>query len=172
MDPLFLILRLLHIGGGVLWVGATFFVIRYIEPTAKDLGPAAGPFMNGLTNTRKMSRYFMLTGGLTVIAGTWLFLIDAAGDPIGWITRDTTGMAFGLGGIAAWAAFIMGFVAIKPAIERMGAIGAQMRDAGGPPSAELVGQMEATQARVHTLGQIDLVLLGISVAAMAVARYL
>ena len=171
MDPLFLILRLLHIGGGVLWVGATVFVSLYIEPTAKDLGPAAGPFMNGLTNTRKMSRFFMITGGSAVLAGTWLYLLDAGGDPMGF-ARDATGMAFGLGGIAAWAAFILGFLAVKPAVERMGSIGAQMRDAGGPPSAELIGQMEAAQARVHTLGRIDLVLLGISVALMAVARYL
>lgn len=171
MDPLFLILRLLHIGGGVLWVGATVFVTLYVEPTAKDLGPAAGPFMNGLTNTRKMSRFFMITGGSAVLAGTWLYLIDAGGDPIGFM-RDATGMAFGLGGLAAWAAFILGFLAIKPAIERMGAIGAQMRDAGGPPSAELIGQMQAAQARVHMLGRIDLVLLGIAVVAMAVARYL
>lgn len=172
MDPLFLILRLLHIGGGVLWVGAAVFVTRYIEPTATTLGPAAGPFMDELTNTRKMSRYFMVTAAVTVVAGTWLFLLDSGGDPIGWITRDATGMAFGLGGVAAWAAFILGFVAIKPAVERMAALGAQMRDAGGPPSADLVGQMQAAQARVHTLGQVDLVLLGVSVAAMAVARYL
>jgi uncharacterized membrane protein len=172
MDPLFLVLRLLHIGGGILWVGATVFVTRYVQPTAKDLGPAAGPFMQGLTQTRKMSRFFMITGGSAVIAGTWLFLLDAGGDPMGYITEDRTGMAFAIGGIAAWAAFLIGFLATKPAIERMGAIGAQMRDAGGPPSTELVGHMQAAQARVHTLGQINLVLLGISVITMAVARYL
>ena len=172
MDPLLIILRLVHVVAGVLWVGGAVFVFRHIEPTAKALGPQAGPFMTRLVETQKIGTYFMIVSGLTVLAGTWLFWINSAGDPMGWITRDATGMAFGIGGLAAWIAFILGAVAVKPAVEEMSAAGAAMRDAGGPPGPELVARMEAAQARMATLGQIDFVLLAIAVVTMATARYL
>ena len=172
MDPLFIVLRLVHVIAGVLWVGGAIFVFRHVEPTAKALGPQAGPFMTRLVETQKIGTYFMIVSGLTVLAGTWLFWIDSAGDPMGWIARDGTGMAFGIGGLAAWIAFILGGVAVKPAVEELSAAGAAMRDAGGPPGPELVSRMEAAQARVGTLGLIDFILLAIAVVAMAIARYL
>lgn len=171
MDITMVVLRLIHIIAGVLWVGGAIFVFRFVEPTAKELGPRAEPFMTGLVETRKMGLYFMIVSGLTVLAGTILFWIDSNGDPLAWITRDGTGLSFGIGGLAAWIAFIIGVVAVKPAVERLGALGAAMRDAQGPPSADEVARFEATQARVKTLGQIDLVLLGIAVVTMAIARY-
>lgn len=172
MDPLFIVLRLVHVVAGVLWVGGAVFVFRHVEPTAKELGPRAEPFMTSLFETRKIAIYFTILSALTVLAGTWLFWIDSAGDPIGWITRDATGMAFGIGGLAAWVAFILGLVAVKPAAEELGAAGAAMRDAGGPPGPELVARMEAAQGRMSTLGKVDFVLLGIAVVMMAIARYL
>lgn len=172
MDPLFIVLRLVHVIAGVLWVGGAIFVFRNIEPTAKELGPRAEPFMTGLVETRKIGTYFAIVSGLTVVAGTWLFWIDSAGDPMGWITRDATGMAFGLGGLAAWTAFIIGLVGVKPAVEEISAAGAAMRDAGGPPGPEMVARMEAAQARMAMLSKVDFVLLAIAVVAMAIARYL
>ena len=171
MDPLLIILRLVHIVAGVLWVGGAVFVFRHVEPTAKALGPQAGPFMTRLVETQKIGTYFMIVSGLTVLAGTWLFWIDSAGDPMGWITRDGTGMTFAIGGLAAWIAFILGAVAVKPAVEEISAAGAAMRDAGGPPGPELVARMEAAQARMATLGKIDFTLLAIAVVTMAIARY-
>lgn len=172
MDIVVIILRLVHIIAGVMWVGGAIFVFRFIEPTAKELGPKAEPFMTGLVETRKIGLYFAIISGLTVLAGTLLFWINSAGDPIRWITGDATGLAFGIGGLAAWIAFILGLVAVKPAVEDLGTIGAAMRDAGGPPPAELVARMGAAQARVTRLGQIDLVLLVIAIVTMATARYL
>lgn len=128
--------------------------------------------MTGLVETRKIGIYFAIISGLTVLAGTILFWINSAGDPIRWITGDATGLAFGIGGLAAWIAFILGLVAVKPAVEELGVLGVAMRDAGGPPPAELVARMGAVQARVSRLGQIDLVLLVIAIVMMAIARYL
>ena len=172
MDVVVIVLRLVHIIAGITWVGAAIFVFRFIEPTAKELGPKAEPFMTGLVETRKMAAFFMIASGLTVLAGTALFWINSGGDPIGWITRDTTGLAFGLGGLSAWIAFIIGGVAIKPAVEEMAAAGAAAREAGGPPTAEVMARIEAAQSRLATLGKIDIVLIVFASVAMAVARYL
>jgi len=46
------------------------------------------------------AQYFITASALTVLAGTALFWIDSGGDPIGWITRDGTGLALGIGGAA------------------------------------------------------------------------
>ena len=172
MELLIILLRVAHILGGVLWVGASIFLFRFIEPTARELGPQAGPFMRGLTETRNMVAYIATAAGLTVVAGTILFLIDAGGDPVGWMAADATGLAFGIGGLAAWAAFVIGFAGLRPAIAEIGAAGAAMQAAGGPPTAEMMGRMHAAQERAHRLSLINAVLLVVAVVTMAIARYL
>lgn len=172
MDPVVIILRLVHVVAGILWVGGAFFTFRFVEPTVAELGPRAEEFLNQIMVKRKAPIYFTILSGLTVLAGTALFWIDSAGDPIGWITRDATGLSFGVGGLAAWAAFITGPLVLKPAFERLGELGAQAKAAGGPPSAELMAEIGAVQARLKVIGQIDIVLLSIAIVTMAVARYL
>ena len=172
MDPVVIGLRLVHVVSGILWVGGAFFTFRFLEPTAHELGPRAEEFMGQVMGKRKAPIYFTILAGLTVLAGTALFWIDSAGDPIGWITRDTTGLLFGLGGVTAWTAFILGLVVIKPAFDRLGALAAQAKAAGGPPTAELMAEIGAVQARLKTIGQVDIALLSITIVTMAVARYL
>ena len=71
--------------------------------------------------------------------------------------------------IAAW---LGGNVFTRPAVEKVGAIGAEMKAGGGPPGAELIGRMDAAQQRLRTIGRITLALLAVSVIAMASARFL
>lgn len=52
------------------------------------------------------------------------------------------------------------------------AIGAEMKVSAGPPPAELVSRMHATQERLRMIGMIDIALLLFAVIAMASARYL
>jgi hypothetical protein len=47
-----------------------------------------------------------------------------------------------------------------------------MKASDGPPSPELVGRLHAVQEKLHTIGLIDTVLLGVAVVGMAIARYL
>ncbi|MBA2314012.1 MAG: hypothetical protein H0V87_01385 [Chloroflexi bacterium] len=170
MDLVLIVLRLIHIVSGVLWVGGAFLVFRFVEPAIKDLGPQGEPFMSRVGP--RLPPYFITVSGLTVLAGTALFWIDSGGDPIGWITRDATGLAFGIGGIAAWIAFLLGPIAFKPIFEEMEAAAAAMKSAGGPPTQEMVARMEAVQERLARVNVVDLVMLGIAVVTMAIARYL
>ncbi len=43
---------------------------------------------------------------------------------------------------------------------------------GGPPTHEMVARMEAVQERLARVNVVDLVMLGIAVVTMAIARYL
>ena len=42
MNWLMLVLRLIHVGGGALWVGMMFFITFYLTPAIAEAGPAEG----------------------------------------------------------------------------------------------------------------------------------
>ena len=168
MDWLIVAFRLLHIISAVLWAGGAALFFFYIEPTINKLGPAAEPFVDEVINKRKAPIYFAVASTFTVIGGLGLYYHDAGGFQL-WTTP--TGTVFTIGAVAAIIAWIGGNVLITPAVMKVGAIGAEMKAAGGPPSAELIGRMHAAQERLRSIGAFDLVLIFIAIACMAGARY-
>ena len=66
----------------------------------------------------------------------------------------------------------MGFVAIRPRVQRMGAIGAEVAAAGGPPSQVQLAEIQGIQHSLRRIGLTDAVLLIFAVVAMATARFL
>lgn len=171
MDWLQIALRILHIGSGVLWVGGAALFFFYVEPTLNKLGPNAEPFVDELVNKRKMPMYFAAVATVTVLGGVLLYWRDSNGLSSSWVTSPT-GLAFGLGGLCALVAWFMGIAVLTPAVQKVGALGSEMKAAAGPPSAELMGRMHAAQERVRMIGAIDLVLVLLAVLGMATARYL
>ncbi len=171
MDWLQIALRILHVGSGILWVGAAAVFSLYIEPTLNSLGPDAEKFINELIEVRKIPIYFAATSSLAVLGGVLLYWRDSNGLQLSWITSPS-GLAFTIGGLSAGAAWLEGNVFTRPAVEKVGAIGAEMKAAGGPPSAELIDRMQAAQKRLRRIGQITLGLLVVAVVGMESARYL
>ncbi len=167
MDVLAIVLRIVHIASGVLWVGGAALFFFYIEPSINKLGPAAEPFVTEMIERRKAPRYFLAVSTLAVVAGVTLYVVR-------WLPVATTlpGLTFGIGGLTAIVAWIGGNLLIPRALEEFGTIGGQMKSAGGPPSAELMGRMHAVQKRLRTYGLLDLILLLFAVAAMAAARFM
>lgn len=55
------VLRVIHIVLGAFWAGATILLAWWALPTARQLGPAAAPFMQGLLQ-RKMAAYLSGSG--------------------------------------------------------------------------------------------------------------
>jgi uncharacterized membrane protein len=170
VDWLQILFRIGHIIPAVFWVGGAALFFFYIEPTMNKLGQDAEKFVEEVIVRRKLPMYFAGVSGLTVLFGAILYWRDSNGFSGPWMTSPT-GIVFGLGGIAAIIAWLLGGVALSPAVKKVGAIGGEMRTAGGPPSAELMGRMHAAQERVRTIGAIDLVLVIFAVLCMATARY-
>jgi hypothetical protein len=167
MDLVYVVLRVLHIGSAILWAGAAALFFFYIEPTINKLGPAAEPFVDEVINKRKAPIYFAATSTVAVLAGLALYYRQAGGFQL-WST--TPGLIYTVGAIAAIVAWIGGNVLITPAVKNVGAIGQEMKNAGGPPSAELMGRMHAAQERLRTIGKWDLILIGIAILGMESAR--
>jgi uncharacterized membrane protein len=167
VDVVYIVLRVLHIGSAILWAGASALFFFYIEPSINKLGPAAEPFVDEILNRRKAPIYFAATSTVAVLAGLALYYRQAGGFQL-WTT--TPGLIYTVGAIAAIFAWIGGNVLIVPAVKNVGAIGQEMKNAGGPPSGELMGRMHAAQARLRTIGMWDLLLIGIAILCMESAR--
>ena len=91
------ILRLIHILAGVFWVGAAVFTAAFLVPTIRAVSPAGGPVMQHLTQVRKLPRYILAAGFLTVISGIGLYSIPSVGFTSPWM-RTGPGITFGIGG--------------------------------------------------------------------------
>ncbi len=168
MDLLHVVLRVVHIGAGIVWVGSAAFLHFFIEPTMHALGPQGGAFMTHLVEKRKVPVVIAISAVLTVVAGIILYWRDTDGfDPD--LVTTSAGIGFGVGGIVAIIAFFLGLGVVRPMVVRMGSMAGAM--ASGSPSPEQVQEFGALQRKLRNISTLNLVLLGIAVIAMAGARY-
>lgn len=171
MDAYLIVLRIFHILAGVFWVGASAFFFFFVEPTAKAIGPQAGPFMGHMTQNRKLPAVFSSAAGVTVLFGILLYWQVSGGLDQDWL-RSGPGIGFTVGALTAIAAFILGLVAVRPTVQRMGAVTAEVQASGGPPSAAQGSELQRLQHRLSMVGRVNIVLLTVAVLFMAIARYL
>ena len=170
-SPYMLVFRTLHILGAIAWGGSIFMLVIFLQPTAKSIGPAAGPFMRELLGKRRLSNAILMIAAVTIVAGGFLYWhhLDAVG------FGDFLSSAFGgwmtFGAVAAIVAFLIGLLATKPTIERMLATGAEVAKAGDQPPPELVQRLGALQARGRKLAITNFTFVAIAAFAMATARY-
>jgi uncharacterized membrane protein len=171
VDPVVLLLRLLHIGAAIFWVGSAYSFFLFVQPAVRSLGPdAEGAFMGNFTRVQRFPKVILVAGLVTVLAGLTLYLRDAGGMQL-WL-GSRVGVGFTIGAIAGIISFALGPLAILPTISKLDAIGSSLAAAHRPPTAEEGSTIQALQARLHRVGQVDLVFLGIAVVFMATARYL
>ncbi|MFQ5945958.1 MAG: hypothetical protein ACE5NC_06855 [Anaerolineae bacterium] len=171
MDLYVILLRIVHIFSGVFWVGAVAFMVFFIQPTAVALGPDAQKFMQHLIFRRRLTDVVLTTAFLNVIAGILLYWEASAGLRLDWITTGA-GIGFTGGALAAFAALGVGFFVTRPAVLRMGALGAEIQAAGQPPTSEQEAELHEIQDRSAKAGRWTLTLVGIALLFMATARYL
>lgn len=167
---LLIILRILHIVAGVIWVGGAIVLAEFVLPSIKAAGPAGGAVMRQIVEVRKVPMIMTNLAWLTVVAGFALYYLNMRGSANNW-GASATGMTFGIGGILAVIAVIIGATVSKPAADKLGALGAQVQSAGGPPTPEQVAAMQALQAKL-TVGVRAAALFAVLAAlVMSIARY-
>ncbi len=166
-----LALRLLHIVFGVLWVGAVVLVATFVIPSARAIGPAAGPMMGQLTQVRRLPQLMTMAGVLTVLSGLAMYWRVSSGFAASWITSGP-GLTFTIGALAGLVSLAMGMTINAPLAKRMGLLQARLASAGGPPAPADLAALHAMQARLASLSLAGSALLLTATAAMAVARYI
>lgn len=168
MDFLLLLMRLVHVLFGVFWAGSMFFLVSFLLPVARDAGPAGAPFMRRFAR----SSFTSAAAGsalLTVLSGIWLFW-QLSNLNAGFMGSGR-GVTLSIGALAAIVALIYGLAVQRPVGKRMAALAEEVDAAGGTPSAAHLAELPGLQARLVRGARLIASLLLVSVACMAVARY-
>lgn len=168
-QALLITLRLIHILGGIFWVGSALFLALFLFPVVRAVGPAGGQVMRGLMLQRKLPIYMNAAGGLSMLSGFWLYWRMMSLAP-GW-AGSGQGMVFGLGGAAAVLGAILGNAINARAAKRIAALGNEIQASGGPPSAEQSSEITALQKKLAKGLVLTTIFLTITAVCMAIARY-
>jgi uncharacterized membrane protein len=171
-DTFMVVFRTLHIVAGVLWVGATFLFVVYLQPAAAEVGPAAAPVMGNLLGKRRMVDGILAVALVTVVTGLIVYwhdwhLYDSFG---AWISTPF-GASLTFGAVCAIVAMGFGLFVSRPSAKRLMALGQMVAASGGPPSPEVAGEIASLQHRLKVFARLGFALLVIAVIAMASARY-
>ena len=71
-----IVFRVIHVMLAIAWGGALFLLVVFLQPTAKAIGPAAGPFMRELLGVRHLTDWLLRIAGATIVAGGFLYWHD------------------------------------------------------------------------------------------------
>ncbi|HYD51367.1 MAG TPA: hypothetical protein VEA99_02020 [Gemmatimonadaceae bacterium] len=169
--PELLVLRLLHVLGGIFWLGSGLFTSLFLMPSLATAGPAAGAVMASMQR-RRLFVVLPLVATVTVLSGLRLLWIVSGGLDARYLASGS-GRAFAASGATALVAFLLGMFVGRPAMSRAARLGGQL--AGAREEAErasLQARVATLQRRGRRVNAIVTVLLTVGAAGMAVARYL
>ena len=137
-----IVLRLVHVLGGVFWAGSAIFSWLFLAPALAGVGPAAGQVMGALQR-RGLFTALPVVALLTIGSGLRLMWIGSGGFGAAYFASGP-GLTFALAGAAA-----------TDDAER----------------ARLAARLDATRRTATVAGVAGGVLLTLAVVGMGVARY-
>lgn len=164
-----LVLRLVHILGGIFWVGAMLYNAFFLMPAMVQAGPAAGPVMAGLQQ-RKLFTWLPVVAILTMLAGIRLMMIGAEGFGAAYF-ETSMGRTYLGGGILAILGFVVGLTVARPAMMRAGELSQAMASADASRQAAMQAELATLRKRGAMASTVVTWMLIAAAAAMAVARY-
>jgi uncharacterized membrane protein len=172
MDWFFALLRVLHIGAGVFWVGGAFTYFLFVVPSTEVLPPPnRQAFLDEVAWRRRFARAIYSAATLTILAGAALYWLDSGGLKAAWLTSPS-GLGFTLGGLAGFAAWLIAFAVILPTFTTLSRLGGELVAAGRAPTAEEAARLGSLASRLQIAGRALLTLLAIAVLFMAISRNL
>jgi uncharacterized membrane protein len=160
------LLRIIHIVGGVFWVGGSLVMTFFVIPSIGAMGESSQKFIGHLMNNLKFSSRMAAASGLTVLAGAILFGLDARAGA-SW-ARSSFAIGLSIGAVFAVIGFVLGIL-VGRSSKAMAQLGAQFQ---GKPSSEQLARMQAIQKQQATYSMLSTIALVLAVVFMAIARYL
>ena len=171
MSTELLVLRIVHILGGIFWLGSGLFTTFFLVPALGRLGPAAaGPVMGALQQ-RRLFTILPVVALLTIISGARLLQIVSGGfAPAYFASRP--GQTLLWSGVAAVGAFLLSILVARPAAVRSGELSASLATMPDAERAARLTEVEHLRRRSGLASTVAMVLLIGAAIGMAVARYL
>jgi uncharacterized membrane protein len=170
MDVTMVLLRLLHVGLGVFWVGTMIFNAAFLGPSVRDAGPDGAKVMAGIMQRRFMD-IMPIVALITVLSGLWLYWKASGGLQPAYV-HSAPGITFAVGGVLGIIAYAVGITVVRPSMMNAVRLGPTVAQASPAERDALAARVQAYRARAMGAGKVVAVLLGLAAAAMGVARYL
>jgi len=170
MQAELLILRLVHILGGIFWVGSLMFTSFFLIPVIGSSPVVAGQVMAGLQK-RRLFTLLPIVALLTIASGVRLLSIASAGFSSAYFSTSV-GRVFAASALAATVAFLLSLLISRPGFVRVGRLGASLASSTDEGARErITAEMQRLSRRVAIANAIVAVLLLFAAAGMAIARY-
>ena len=169
MDVTLIVFRLVHVLGGVFWVGAMVFVANFLVPAVGDAGPDGGKVIAALMRRRFMT-IIPIVAALVILSGLWLYWRASSGFSTDYM-KSGPGHAYAIGALCAITAFIIGMTVTRPATIRSIQLAQAAATAEPGEREKILETAQAARERGARYGRIIAVLLLLATAAMAVGRY-
>ena len=161
--------RIIHVLGGVIWVGSMFFVSMFLVPSMTEAGPDAGKVMAAL-NRRKWMIFIPVIAILTMLSGIWLYWHASMGFSPAYM-RSGPGRTYGLGGGLAIIGFIIGLAMTRPAMVKVGKLMAEMPNAAPDQRDAIAAEIQRQRAKGAFWSKIIGFFLIGAATLMALGRY-
>lgn len=170
MSAEIIVLRLVHILGGVFWVGTITYATFFVMPSIAEAGPGGGAVLAGLKR-RKLLVVLPVVALITILSGLRLLQVTSAGFSAEYFELPM-GQAMLAASITTLVAFVIGIGVSRPAMMRVGALMAQRESVAPDRRLAIDVEVEALGARLRVANLALTLILLASTALMAVARYL
>ena len=165
-----LVLRFVHIVSSLCWAGGGFIFFLFVEPTSKALAPAGMQFVQYMVTKRRFSIFMVVSSTLTVLSGALLLWLRAGGDWRSYL-QTGPGLGFTLGSIAGVIVYFVGMLGVNPRAVRLAKLGNEIQASGGPPTPVQGAELHKLDREMSVLSLADFLLVALSLALMASARY-
>lgn len=170
MTTLIIGLRLIHILAGIFWVGTTLFLAFFLAPALASAGPAGGAVMGGLQR-RGMMTVLPVSALLTIGSGAWLYQLVSGGS-IAAFMRTSVGATLAGAATLALVTFVLGMAVARPAAMAAARLSQELATATDEAErARRLERLTALQRRNAVVSRVVAIMLIVSAAGMAVARY-
>lgn len=164
-----IVLRIIHVVGGIMWVGAAFFMAFFLGPALQSMGPTAGQVMAAMQK-RKFMLVLPIVALLTMLSGLRLLMIASSNFGAGYF-QTPMGKTFAGAGLASILAFVIGLVVNRPTMLKMGTL--QQSMTSDPVSKDkIAAEIRKLQQRMVTAGFVVTALLVIAAIGMSIGRYM
>ncbi len=170
MSTELIVLRLVHVLGGIFWVGGGIYSSVFVMPAVATLGPAAAPFVGELQR-RQLFTVLPIVAVLTMVSGVRLCWIVSGGFPASYF-ETASGFTYAAAGAASLVGFLIAMFISRPASQRLGALSASLPSLAGPSRDAAAAEIARLQQRASVGTAAAVWLLTLSAIGMAVARYL
>lgn len=170
MNIIIILLRVLHIFGGIFWVGFAFVNLGFLQPTIRATGQEGQKVQQHLMGRTRLMFLVYSAATITMLSGLFLYWILSGFRAQFFMT--SYGVVLTVGSIAGIIAWTMAVFVMRNILGQVAGLGQAIQAGGGPPSEEQSAQLQALRMKISRLGSVTVGFMILAVLGMAMAQYL